>query len=75
MLFQMVGVSKVPTFGEALDVAKSVANLVSIRPAFLLAIISQESAIGRNVGQCMLTDSNTGCRQEGFFWRCCYKSY
>ena len=60
MLFQMVGVSKVPTFGEALDVAKNVASLVHVRPAFLLAIISQESAIGRNVGQCMLTDSSTG---------------
>jgi len=60
MLFQMVGVSKVPTFGEALEVAKSVGNMVGIRPAFLLAIISQESAIGKNVGQCMLTDANTG---------------
>jgi peptidoglycan hydrolase CwlO-like protein len=59
-LFQMVGVSKVPTFGEALDVAKGVASLISIRPAFLLAIISQESAIGKNVGQCVLTDANTG---------------
>lgn len=60
MLFQMVGVSKIPTFGEALEVAKSAARLVNLRPAFLLAIISQESAIGRNVGQCMLTDSSTG---------------
>jgi peptidoglycan hydrolase CwlO-like protein len=60
LLFQMVGVSIVPTFGQALDVAKAVANMVSVRPAFLLAIISQESAIGKNVGQCMLTDANTG---------------
>jgi len=60
MLFQMVGVSKAPTFGEALEVAKTVASLVNVRPAFLLAIISQESAIGRNVGQCVLVDSNTG---------------
>lgn len=60
MLFQMVGVSKVPTFGEALEVAKTAAKLVGIRPAFLLAIISQESAIGRNTGQCVLTDSATG---------------
>lgn len=60
MLFQMVGVSKVPTFGEALEVAKSAASLVGIRPAFLLAIISQESAIGRNVGQCVLVGANTG---------------
>jgi peptidoglycan hydrolase CwlO-like protein len=60
MLFQTVGVSKVPTFGEALEVAKTAASLTGIRPAFLLAIISQESAIGRNVGQCKLTDSTTG---------------
>ena len=60
MLFQMVGVSKVPTFGEALAVAKNVGSMVGIRPAFLLAIISQESAIGKNVGQCLLTDSTTG---------------
>lgn len=59
-LFQMVGVSKAPTFGEALEVAKIAASLVGIRPAFLLAIISQESAIGRNVGQCMLVDPKTG---------------
>jgi peptidoglycan hydrolase CwlO-like protein len=60
MLFQVVGISKAPTFGEALEVAKSAAGLVGIRPAFLLAIISQESAIGRNVGQCYLTDAVTG---------------
>lgn len=59
-LFQMVGVAKAPTFGEALDVAKSAGDSVGIRPAFLLAIISQESAIGRNVGQCILTDATTG---------------
>ena len=64
MLFQMVGVSQVPTFGQALDVAKAVSLLVPIRPAFLLAIISQESAIGRNVGQCMLTDANTGAGKK-----------
>lgn len=57
MLFQMVGVEKVPTFGEALEIAKTVGANVGIRPAFLLAIISQESAIGRNVGQCVLTDN------------------
>jgi len=60
MLFQMVGVSKVPTFGEALEVAKTAANLTGIRPAFLLAIISQESAIGKNVGQCVLVNKDSG---------------
>ena len=51
MLFQVAGVSQVPTFGQAIDIAKAVSNLVSIRPAFLLAVISQESALGRNVGK------------------------
>ena len=64
MLFQMVGVTKVPTFGEALEVAKSVGTMIGVRPAFLLAIISQESAIGKNVGQCMLTDATTGAGKK-----------
>lgn len=59
-LFQMLGVSKVPTFGEALEVAKNAAAMTGVRPAFLLAIISQESAIGKNVGQCVLVDTATG---------------
>lgn len=63
-LFQVVGVSKVPTFGEALEVAKNAAALVGVRPAFLLAVISQESAIGRNVGQCMLTNASTGAGKK-----------
>jgi peptidoglycan hydrolase CwlO-like protein len=64
MLFQVVGTSKAPTFGEALEIAKSVSSVVSIRPAFLLAIISQESAIGRNVGQCYLSDETTGAGKK-----------
>ncbi len=59
-LFQLAGTTKAPTFGEAIEIAKSVGNNVGIRPALLLAIISQESAIGRNVGQCVLTDPETG---------------
>ncbi|MGD0577212.1 MAG: lytic murein transglycosylase, partial [Candidatus Staskawiczbacteria bacterium] len=60
MLFQVAGVSQAPTFGQAIAVAQAVANLVTIRPAFLLAIISQESALGKNVGQCLLTNITTG---------------
>src|SRR3989338_2051791 len=59
-LFQTLGVSKIPTFGEALEVAKTAANITGIRPAFLLAIISQESAIGKNVGQFNLFYTTTG---------------
>ncbi len=63
-LFQIVGVSKAPTFGEALEVAKTAAAMAGVRPAFLLAVISQESAIGRNVGQCVLVDPNTGAGKK-----------
>jgi len=61
-LFELVGVpeAKVPTFGEALEVAKYAAGLTGIRPAFLLAILQQESAIGKNVGQCYLVNPATG---------------
>lgn len=52
--------SETPSFEEALEVAKWAQNLTGIRPAFLLAIITQESALGRNVGECYLTDVNTG---------------
>jgi len=59
-IFELVGVTKAPTFGEALEIAKYAANLTGIRPAFLLAILQQESAIGKNVGQCYLTNPTTG---------------
>lgn len=61
-IFSLVGVEvgEAPTFGEALLMAKTVAGSVNIRAAFLLAIISQESAIGRNVGQCYVTNKTTG---------------
>lgn len=62
-LIQMVGLAddqKAPSFGEALELAKTVGNSVGVRPAFVLAIISQESAIGKNVGQCYITDTKTG---------------
>ena len=59
-IFNLAGISDAPTFGEAIQVADLVASQISIRPAFLLAIISQESAMGRNVGQCYVTDTVTG---------------
>ncbi len=62
-LVQMIGLAEgvtAPSFGEALDIATSIGNAVGVRPAFLLAIISQESAIGKNVGQCYVTDAKTG---------------
>ena len=59
-IFELIGVPKAPTFGEAYDMAKSVEKITGIRPAFLLAVLTQESNIGRNVGQCYLRETLTG---------------
>ena len=39
-------------FGQAVDIAKWVAGATGIRAAFLLAILTQESNLGKNVGTC-----------------------
>jgi len=59
-IFELVGVPKAPTFGEAYEIAKYVEKVTGVRPAFLLAILTQESNIGKNVGQCYLKDPKTG---------------
>ena len=53
-LFELAGISKAPTFGQAYDIAKWVSSITGVRPAFLLAVLKQESNIGKNVGQCYL---------------------
>jgi len=59
-IFELIGVPKAPTFGEALEIAKYVESLTGVRPALLLAVLTQESNIGKNVGQCYLKDPQTG---------------
>lgn len=59
-IFELIGVPEAPTFGEAYEIAKYVENLTGVRPAFLLAVMTQESNIGKNVGQCYLKDPKTG---------------
>ena len=59
-IFELIGVPKAPTFGEAYEIAKYVENITGVRPAFLLAVLTQESNIGKNVGQCYLKNSKTG---------------
>ncbi|MBI4217441.1 MAG: lytic murein transglycosylase [Parcubacteria group bacterium] len=59
-IFEIVGVPQAPTFGEALDIAKSVSAQTGIRPALLLAVLTQESNLGKNVGQCYVKDTNKG---------------
>lgn len=63
-IFELIGVPKAPTFGEAYEIAKYVEKFTGIRPAFLLAILTQESNIGRNVGQCFLVDPKTGAGKK-----------
>ncbi|MEK7585345.1 MAG: lytic murein transglycosylase [Patescibacteria group bacterium] len=50
-LFRLRG-SDAITFGEALDHANFISNKIGVRPAFLLAVITQESNLGANVGTC-----------------------
>ncbi len=51
-LYELIGVKTQVTFGEALDIAEWVSSKTGIRPAFLLAVITQESNLGKNVGTC-----------------------
>ncbi len=59
-IYQLIGVRKQVTYKEALSIAKYAAAEIGIRPALLLGILSQESSIGRNVGQCYLKNPSTG---------------
>jgi len=61
-LFELAGISdsKAPTFEEAYEIAKYVEGVTGVRPAFLLAVLTQESNMGKNVGQCYLTNTSTG---------------
>lgn len=59
-IFDLIGIPQAPTFGEAYDLAKYVESTTGIRPAFLLAVLTQESNIGKNVGQCFVINTTTG---------------
>ena len=59
-LFSLAGISQKIEFGTALKYANDVQSKLGIDPAFLLAILTQESNLGANVGQCYLTNVDTG---------------
>lgn len=51
-IYQLLGISAQITFGEAVKVAQWASGQSGVRPAFLLAILTQESNLGKNVGTC-----------------------
>jgi len=59
-IFELIGIPEAPTFGEAYEIAKYVSGITGVRPALLLAVLTQESNIGKNVGQCYLKNPSTG---------------
>lgn len=62
-LIQLVGLlpgQEQPDFGTLLNIAKTIGPKVGVRPAYILGIISQESALGRNVGRCYITNEKNG---------------
>ncbi|MCC7500457.1 lytic murein transglycosylase [Candidatus Nomurabacteria bacterium] len=48
------------SFETALAYAQEASGKTGVRAAFILGILRQESNLGKNVGQCLLTDATTG---------------
>lgn len=53
------GTAAIP-FGDALNFAKAAELKTGVPAAFVLAILTQESALGANVGRCYLSDTTSG---------------
>ncbi len=51
-IYELFNVGKQINFGEAYEMARWVAGQYHIRPAYLLAVLTQESNLGKNVGTC-----------------------
>lgn len=58
-LFALRDSAAIP-FGKALEYANLASSKTGVRPAFLLAILTQESNLGENVGSCYLKNAITG---------------
>lgn len=48
------------SFGRALEYATAASKITGVRPAFVLAILKQESNLGENVGSCVITNLSSG---------------
>ena len=58
-LFRLRDTEGIP-FGQALEYANVAAAKTGIRPALILAILTQESDLGKNQGSCLLSSLETG---------------
>ncbi|MDQ5971730.1 MAG: 2 protein [Patescibacteria group bacterium] len=58
-LFNLRDTGAIP-FGRALDYANEASKVTGVRPAFILAILTQESNLGTDQGSCLVTDMKTG---------------
>ena len=58
-LFPLRDAEGIP-FGAAVEYAKAAGRATGVRPALILAVLSQESDLGKNVGQCLITDLASG---------------
>jgi len=54
------GETKAIPFGTAITYAENAQSKTGVPAALVLAILTQESALGANVGKCYLLDENTG---------------
>jgi membrane-bound lytic murein transglycosylase B len=54
------GQTKAIPFGTAITYAEQAQSATGVPAALVLAILTQESALGANVGKCTLLDENTG---------------
>jgi len=59
-IFLLEGVGISLPLHKAYELAKFASDRTGVRPAFLLAVLKQESKWGKNVGQCYLDDIETG---------------
>lgn len=51
-IYELFNAGKQIDFGQAVDIAKWATGLTGVRSALLLAILTQESNLGKNVGTC-----------------------